>query len=103
MLKFLSGVNLWNISGLIGKYPDNDGSECTAARKYIGSVRCFMFLYYSIFGNLVRLAAFRLVEAGMEIKPGIESRFYFPCIVSFRETRTDHEPHRSYPRATVSK
>lgn len=26
-----------------------------------------------MFGNLVRLAAFRLVEAGMESKPGIES------------------------------
>jgi len=31
--KFLSGVNLWNISGLIGKYPENDGYEHTAARK----------------------------------------------------------------------
>ena len=35
---------------------------------------------YLMFGNLVRLAAFRLVEAGMETKPGIESQFYFPCI-----------------------
>jgi len=46
------GVSLWNISGLIGKNPDNDGSEHAAA---------------------LRLAAFRLVEAGMETKPGIES------------------------------
>jgi len=46
------GVNLWNISGLIGKCPDNDKCEHTAA---------------------LRLAAFRLVEAGMEIKPEIES------------------------------
>ena len=37
----------------------------------------------SKFGNLVRLAAFRLVEAGMETKPGIESRFRFPCIVKY--------------------
>jgi hypothetical protein len=41
-------------------------------------------LYSMLFGNLVRLAAFRLVEAGMETKPGIESRFYFPCIASPR-------------------
>ncbi|KAF8798208.1 hypothetical protein BYT27DRAFT_7236741 [Phlegmacium glaucopus] len=46
------GVNLWNISGLIAKYPENDGYEHTAA---------------------LRLAAFRLVEAGIETKPGIES------------------------------
>jgi hypothetical protein len=37
--RFLSGVSLWNISGLIGKYPDNDGCEHTAAREYIDSVR----------------------------------------------------------------
>lgn len=29
-----SGVNLWNISGLIGKYPENDGCEYTAAREF---------------------------------------------------------------------
>ena len=39
---------------------------------------------YSKFGNLVRLAAFRLIEAGMETKPGIESRSYFPCFASPR-------------------
>ena len=79
--KFLSGVSLWNISGLIGKHPDNDGYEHTAARKYI-LIPFGDFFLYSMFGNLVRLAAFRLVEAGMEIKPGIESRFYFPYISS---------------------
>jgi hypothetical protein len=44
----------------------------------------FRDFLYSMFGNLVRLAAFRLVEAGMETKPGIESRFYFSCIASPR-------------------
>jgi hypothetical protein len=55
---------------------------------------------YSMSGILVRLAAFRLVEAGMETKPGIESQFYLQVLM---ETRTDHEPHRSYSCATVSK
>jgi len=44
------GVNLWNISGLIGKCPENNGYEYAAA---------------------LRLAAFRLVEAGIEPKPKI--------------------------------
>jgi len=39
------GVNLWNISGLIGKYPDNDGYEYTATRKFNGilvtCIQCF--------------------------------------------------------------
>ncbi|THU92597.1 hypothetical protein K435DRAFT_726088 [Dendrothele bispora CBS 962.96] len=46
------GVNLWNISGLVRKYPEDDG------RALIGTLR---------------LAAFRLVEAGLEAKPGLET------------------------------
>ncbi|KAJ7066261.1 meiosis protein SPO22/ZIP4 like-domain-containing protein [Mycena amicta] len=48
------GVNLWNISGLVQRVPDGSVSS----------------------GELVaalRLAAFRLIEAGMELKPGIET------------------------------
>lgn len=29
---------------------------------------------------LVRLAAFRLIEAGLEVRPGIESTFPYACI-----------------------
>ncbi|KAJ4477669.1 meiosis protein SPO22/ZIP4 like-domain-containing protein [Lentinula edodes] len=46
------GVTLWNISGLVSKYPDDDGRALAGA---------------------LRLAAFRLVEAGLEEKPGIET------------------------------
>ncbi|KAF8957067.1 meiosis protein SPO22/ZIP4 like-domain-containing protein [Flammula alnicola] len=46
------GVNLWNISGLIHKGLDGEGHAHIAA---------------------LRLAAFRLVEAGLETKPGIET------------------------------
>ncbi|KAJ3735950.1 meiosis protein SPO22/ZIP4 like-domain-containing protein [Lentinula guzmanii] len=46
------GVTLWNISGLVSKYPDDDGRAITGA---------------------LRLAAFRLVEAGLEGKPGLET------------------------------
>ncbi|KAJ3982962.1 meiosis protein SPO22/ZIP4 like-domain-containing protein [Lentinula detonsa] len=46
------GVTLWNISGLVSKYPDDDGRAMTGA---------------------LRLAAFRLVEAGLEGKPGLET------------------------------
>ncbi|KAK7007973.1 meiosis protein SPO22/ZIP4 like-domain-containing protein [Favolaschia claudopus] len=48
------GVNLWNISGLVQKTPlsSDDGRMLVAA---------------------LRLAAFRLIEAGLESKPGIET------------------------------
>ncbi|PFH47187.1 hypothetical protein AMATHDRAFT_124143, partial [Amanita thiersii Skay4041] len=46
------GVNLWNISGLICKTPDDADLRTLIA--------------------MLRLAAFRLVEAGLEAKPGIE-------------------------------
>lgn len=54
---------------------------------------------------LVRLAAFRLVEAGMETKPGIESLFYFQCMhcMSSWKHGLIMIHNRSYPRATVSK
>ncbi|TFK68509.1 SPO22-domain-containing protein [Pluteus cervinus] len=45
------GVSLWNISGIVRKSPEDDGHILVAA---------------------LRLAAFRLVEAGLELKPGIE-------------------------------
>lgn len=48
------GVNLWNISGLIGKTGDDDTVALVAA---------------------LRLAGFRLVEAGLESKPGTESSY----------------------------
>ncbi|KAJ7877618.1 meiosis protein SPO22/ZIP4 like-domain-containing protein [Mycena leptocephala] len=46
------GVNLWNISGLVQKTPHDEGRVLVAA---------------------LRLAAFRLIEAGLELKPGIET------------------------------
>ncbi|KAJ7088423.1 meiosis protein SPO22/ZIP4 like-domain-containing protein [Mycena belliarum] len=46
------GVNLWNISGLVQKMPNEEGPGLVAA---------------------MRLAAFRLIEAGLELKPGIET------------------------------
>ncbi|KAJ7474020.1 meiosis protein SPO22/ZIP4 like-domain-containing protein [Mycena latifolia] len=48
------GVNLWNISGLVQKTPDSneEGPVLVAA---------------------LRLTAFRLIEAGLELKPGIET------------------------------
>ncbi|KAJ4485242.1 hypothetical protein J3R30DRAFT_3282666 [Lentinula aciculospora] len=46
------GVILWNLSGLVSKWPDNDGRALASA---------------------LRLAAFRLVEAGLEENPGIET------------------------------
>ncbi|KAJ3970196.1 hypothetical protein EV361DRAFT_995881 [Lentinula raphanica] len=46
------GVTLWNISGLVNKYPDDDGRALAGA---------------------LRLAAFRLVEAGLDGKPGLET------------------------------
>ncbi|KAJ6605346.1 meiosis protein SPO22/ZIP4 like-domain-containing protein [Mycena vulgaris] len=49
------GVNLWNISGLVQKIPNDEGPVLVAA---------------------LRLAAFRLIEAGLELKPGIESPCY---------------------------
>lgn len=57
-----------------------------------------------MFVNSVRLAAFRLVEAGMEAKPGIESQVLLSmhCKVLV-ETRTDRELFRSSPCATASK
>ncbi|KAF9007848.1 hypothetical protein BDQ17DRAFT_1237313, partial [Cyathus striatus] len=51
---FLKGVNLWNISGLIRQSKDHDDRLPLIAA--------------------LRLAAFRLVEAGLETKPGIDSR-----------------------------
>ncbi|KAJ7691328.1 meiosis protein SPO22/ZIP4 like-domain-containing protein [Mycena rosella] len=46
------GVNLWNISGLVQKTPNEEVPGLVAA---------------------LRLAAFRLIEAGLELKPGIET------------------------------
>ncbi|KAF9552702.1 hypothetical protein CPC08DRAFT_261815 [Agrocybe pediades] len=46
------GVNLWNISGLIQKGADDHGTNDIA---------------------ILRLAAFRLIEAGLETKPGMEA------------------------------
>ncbi|KAJ7752626.1 meiosis protein SPO22/ZIP4 like-domain-containing protein [Mycena metata] len=46
------GVNLWNISGLVQKAPSDEGLMLVAA---------------------LRLAAFRLIEAGLELKLGIET------------------------------
>ncbi|KAG6890867.1 hypothetical protein C0992_012003 [Termitomyces sp. T32_za158] len=55
------GVNLWNISGLIRKTPENDG------RILVGALR---------------LAAFRLIESGVEAKPGIESLLHILQLAS---------------------
>ncbi|KAK0446558.1 uncharacterized protein EV420DRAFT_1313772 [Desarmillaria tabescens] len=58
------GVNLWNISSLVRKCPEDDGRAVVVA---------------------LRLAAFRLVEAGLEPKPGIECVYpgCFPCCVAY--------------------
>ncbi|KAM6497714.1 hypothetical protein JOM56_005662 [Amanita muscaria] len=59
------GVNLWNMSGLIGKTADDDAGALVAA---------------------LRLAGFRLVEAGLESKPGIEGLY---ALVMFDIGRND--------------
>ncbi|KAF8637477.1 hypothetical protein AX16_010805 [Volvariella volvacea WC 439] len=55
------GVNLWNISGLVRNNP-SDGVRALVAA--------------------LRLAAFRLVEAGLEPKPGIESLLHILQLAS---------------------
>ncbi|KAG6828741.1 hypothetical protein H0H92_006879 [Tricholoma furcatifolium] len=55
------GVNLWNISGLIRRTPEDDGRLLVAA---------------------IRLAAFRLIEGGVEAKPGIESLLHMLQLAS---------------------
>ncbi|KAK7461310.1 sporulation-specific protein 22 [Stygiomarasmius scandens] len=55
------GVNLWNISGLVRKHPEDDG------RSLVGALR---------------LAAFRLVEAGLEAKPGLETLLHILQLAS---------------------
>ncbi|KAF5385597.1 hypothetical protein D9757_006758 [Collybiopsis confluens] len=55
------GVNLWNISGLVRKLPDDDG------RPLVGGLR---------------LAAFRLVEAGLEEKPGLQTLIHILGLAS---------------------
>jgi hypothetical protein len=64
-----SGVLLWNTSGIIGKTPDDDGRAVIAARQYTLRPHLPFLLTASI--PKVRLAAFRLIEAGLEQKPGI--------------------------------
>ncbi|KAE9404331.1 hypothetical protein BT96DRAFT_853832, partial [Gymnopus androsaceus JB14] len=55
------GVNLWNISGLVRKFPQDDGRELVGA---------------------LRLAAFRLVEAGLEVKPGLQTLIHILVLAS---------------------
>ncbi|KAF9467007.1 hypothetical protein BDZ94DRAFT_1212000 [Collybia nuda] len=55
------GVNLWNISGGIRKNPEDESRSVVAA---------------------LRLAAFRLVEAGLELKPGIETLLHILQLAS---------------------
>ncbi|KAF7317365.1 hypothetical protein HMN09_00472800 [Mycena chlorophos] len=56
------GVNLWNISGLVQKAPtvqgSGNGNSNVAALDLVAGLR---------------LAAFRLIEAGLEVKPGIDT------------------------------
>lgn len=69
------GVNLWNISGLVRKLPQDDGRELVGAR-----MSCSAVLLARIeIRDLVRLAAFRLVEAGLEAKPGLQSTSCSAC------------------------
>ncbi|KAF5376865.1 hypothetical protein D9615_007266 [Tricholomella constricta] len=71
------GVNLWNLSGMIRKTVEDDGRMLIAA---------------------LRLAAFRLIEAGLELKPGIESSFAGHVDVLPPTARTPiGEQNRSYP------
>ncbi|KAF7306235.1 hypothetical protein MIND_00414100 [Mycena indigotica] len=60
------GVNLWNISGLVQKSPTSTGS---------GSGRMSLVA-------ALRLAGFRLIEAGLELKPGIESLIHILQLAS---------------------
>ncbi|KAF8919157.1 hypothetical protein CPB85DRAFT_1429788 [Mucidula mucida] len=62
-LNILLGVNLWNISSLIRSQGQaNDKKKHTGSEKDDGELV-----------GALRLAAFRLVEAGLEPRPGIES------------------------------
>lgn len=82
--KSIEGVNLWNISSLVRKCPEDDGRAVVAARKHPCSI-CLIFLSLIRSVAAVRLAAFRLVEAGLEPKPGIECVVSrpFPCCVAY--------------------
>lgn len=81
------GVNLWNMSGAIRKSPDDDGRSLVGARKLFISLPYPLCIANDIFHNLVRLAAFRLIEASLEPKPGIESVYPVPhalrCMFTF--------------------
>ncbi|KAG6819251.1 hypothetical protein H0H93_013770, partial [Arthromyces matolae] len=55
------GVNLWNISGLIRRTSEDDGRSLVAA---------------------LRLAAFRLIESGVEVNPEIESLLHILQLAS---------------------
>jgi len=64
------GVNLWNISGLMLRGADENEYQNVAICKWL----CATPLDRLLTLGEVRLAAFRLVEAGLETKPGTESK-----------------------------
>lgn len=68
------GVDLWNISGLICLIPA-DSLVFVGASKHIVTAQGIPSGHWRCpFRHTVRLAAFRLIEAGLELKPSIESR-----------------------------
>ena len=63
-------MNLWNVSGLIRKVPEDDGRRLVGGCESVVRLPCASNRDPR---NSVRLAAFRLIEAGLEFKPGIQS------------------------------
>jgi hypothetical protein len=66
---YLEGVNLWNISGLLRTSNEESGGNAhVASRTPFAHPKAM-----STHVGKVRLAALRLIEAGLEARPGTES------------------------------
>jgi hypothetical protein len=66
---YLEGVNLWNISGLLRTSNEESGGNLHVASRTLFDQSYAMTTHV----RKVRLAAFRLIEAGLEARPGTES------------------------------
>lgn len=70
----LAGVQLWNTASLIQHQDGGDNGPLVAAREHFFPTLLYFALDHFILRRpQVRLAGFRLMEAGLEKKPGIQS------------------------------